>query len=268
MNTCDRAKRALWYKSGLPHDSKGYVKDVQQNLVSGVRLEKVEIDYSQGSGQELASKMRAIHSSSALVANTFGRWKDDSAKLRFLGYSSFQAPMLEAQCRTGLGGTPPNLDVLLKSSSVVIGIESKLLEPLGSLKKPSFSESYSRDKLPQCEEPWWDLLEEVRHWEPSRFDAAQLIKHYLGLRKQFPSGHKVYLVYLFWKPLNAESIPEYSQHAEDMERFRNKTLDNGNEGVQFIATDYLELWESWSKDPDSDLANHAKLLKQRYCMEI
>ena len=266
MNTLDRAKQALWQRSGLSHDAKGYVNDVRQNLVSGVTLEMIAGDYSQGSGQDLTSKMRAIHSSSALVANTFGRWKEDPCKLKFFGHSGFQLPVFEAQCRTGLGGTPPNLDVLLNSSEIVIGIESKLLEPLGSPKEPHFSESYSQDKLPQCEKSWWDLLEVVRHWPPSRFDAAQIIKHYLGLRKQYATGHKVFFVYLFWIPLNAESIAEYSQHNEEMERFRNKIPDNGE--VKFIAMDYLEFWESWSKDPNTDLANHANLLKQRYCVEI
>jgi len=266
MKLLDQAKHALWEKSGLPCDAKGYVNDVRYNLVSGVTLDMIKHDYSQGSGQELDSKMRAVHSSSALVANTFGRWKYAPANLEFLGKSRFQTPELEVKCPTGLRGTSPNLDILLKSSDTVIGIESKLLEPLGTPKKPHFSESYSKDKLPQCEEAWWDLLEEVRHWPSSRFDAAQIIKHYLGLRKQFTTGHKVLLVYLFWKPLNAESIAEYSQHAEDIEKFRNKIPDNGK--VEFIAMDYLELWETWSKGSGPVVASHANLLKQRYCVEI
>ena len=266
MRAYERAKFALWHQSDLCHDPKGYGKDVRDNLVSGVTLEMIEDDYSHGSGQELTFKMRAIHSSSALVANTFGRWKTDPTMLELLGHSDFQPPTLEAQCSTGLRGTPPNIDVLLQSSNIVIGVESKLLEPLGAPKKPFFSESYSRTKLSQCEDAWWDLLEEVRHWPPSRFDAAQLIKHYLGLRKQFGTGHEICLVYLYWKPLNAESIAEYSQHAEDMKKFRSKIPDNGS--VQFIVMDYPGLWESWLNDSNPTLANHASILKQRYCVEI
>ncbi len=266
MNTVDRAKHALWKKSGLPPDPKGpvgYVKDARLNLVSGVTPEMIEPDYCEGSGQEWLRKIRAIHSSAALAANTFGRWKTDPAKLKILGLSGFQSPKLEAQCPTGLGGTPPNLDVLLQSSGIVIGIESKLLEPL-TLTKPHFSPSYSRDRLPLCEESWWNLLEQVRGWPPSHLDAAQLVKHYLGLRKRFPTGRKVFLLYLFWKPLNAANIAEYSQHCEDIQRFRNAISDGGT--VQFIPMDYLQLWDSWSGD--ADLAEHANLLKQRYCVEI
>ena len=266
MNIVDRAKHALWKKSGLPHDPtgpKGYVVDARLNLVSGVTPEMIKADYYGGSGQEWLAKIRAIHSSAALAANTFGRWKTDPAKLKILELSGFQPPKFEAQCPTGLGGTPPNLDVLLQSPDIVIGLESKLLEPL-TPRKPHFSKSYSRDRLPLCEESWWNLLEQVRHWPPAHLDAAQLIKHYLGLRKRFPSGQKVFLVYLFWKPLNAEKIAEYVRHAEDMEKFRDALSESG--AVQFIPMDYLHLWDSWSGD--ADLAEHANLLKQRYCVEI
>jgi hypothetical protein len=266
MNIVDRAKHALWKKSGLPQDPKGrkgYVKDARLNLVSGVTPEMIKADYCDGSGQEWLWKIQAIHSSAALAANTFGRWKTDPAKLKILGLSGFQPPKFEAQCPTGLGGTPPNLDVLLQSPDIVIGIESKLLEPL-TPRKPHFSKSYSRDRLPLCEESWWNLLEQVRHWPKSHLDAAQLVKHYLGLRKRFPTGRKVFLVYLFWQPLNAANFAEYSQHADNLEKFRNAISESG--AVQFISMDYLQLWDSWSGN--ADLAEHANLLKQRYWVEI
>ena len=266
MNTLDRAKHALWRKSGLQQDPKGpegYVEDARMNLVAGLTPEMIQADYCGGSGQEWLLKIRAIHSSAALTANTFGRWKTDPAKLKILGLSGFQPPRLEVQCKTGLGGTPPNLDVLLQSPDTVIGIESKLLEPLTPT-KPHFSPSYSRDRLPLCEELWGNLLEQVRDWPPAHLDAAQLVKHYLGLRKQFSTGKKVFLVYLFWKPLNAASIGEYARHAEDLAKFQNAVSKSS--AVQFIPVDYLQLWDSWSEDPD--LAEHASLLRQRYCVEI
>jgi hypothetical protein len=263
MNTIDRAKAALWKKSGLPHDPKGYVADARLNLVTGVTPEMIKGDFCGGSGQEWLAKIRAIHSSAALAANTFGRWKRDPAKLKIIGLSGFQPPKFEARCRTGLGGTPPNLDVLLESPDVVIGIESKLLEPLTPT-KPKFSPSYKLANLPLCEEAWWEVLDQARQMPPCHLDVAQLIKHYLGLRKQYPDGRQVYLLYLFWKPLNAASIPEYSKHVEDIERFQNAVAESGS--VQFVAMDYLHLWELWSQDVN--LAEHANLLKRRYCVEI
>jgi hypothetical protein len=263
MNIVDRAKQALWKKAGLPHDKKGYAADSQVNLIPGVTTDMIQADYDNGSGKEWLSKIRAIHSSAALVANTFGQWKTKPSQLTFLNVTGFNLVRLEAQCRSGLGGTPPNLDVLLQSQDTVFGIESKLLEPL-TQKMPHFAASYSRKRLPLCEDAWWSLLEEVRQWPPAHLDAAQLIKHYLGLRKQFYGIQKVVLVYLFWKPLNAGSIVEYSRHEEDLQKFRS-SVENAM-GVQFISLDYLQLWDMWEKN--EQMAGHVKLLKDRYCVEI
>ena len=108
-----------------------------------------------------------------------------------------------------------------------------------------------------------ESLDFRRHWRSAHLDVAQLVKHYLGLRKRFPGGQKVFLVYFFWKPLNAVNFAEYSQHAEDIKKFQNAVSENGT--VQFISMDYLQLWDSWSGD--AGLEEYAKLLKERYCVE-
>ena len=218
MTIVDTAKQALWKKSGLAPDHKGYVTDIERNLLPGVTREMIEEEYKGGSGHELNGKFRAVHSSAALAANTFGRWKTEPALLTFAGYTGFDKLALEAKCPTGLGGTPPNLDVLLKSTDTLIGIESKFLEPL-KLTVPKFSTSYSRDRLPLCDDIWWDLLEQVRKSSASHLDAAQLIT--LPWPTQKSSDYKnVLLVYIFWKPLNADKFEEYSRHAEALETFR------------------------------------------------
>jgi hypothetical protein len=263
MNTVDRAKQALWMKSGLLHDANGYVEDRQMNFIPSVTTEMVKDDYDNGDGQEWSCKIRAIHSSAALAANTFGKWKNQPSDLSLLNMSGFDILKFEAKCPTGLGGTPPNLDVLLQSQDTVIGIESKLLEPLKQ-RKPHFSTSYTRNNLPLCEDAWWNLLLRVQKWPPSHLDAAQLIKHYLGLRKKLADGKKVFLLYLFWIPLNANKFTEYDQHTKELEEFRSSVQDVG--AVQFVAMDYLQLWNSW--ESDKLIAEHARLLKNRYCVEI
>jgi len=264
MTIVDTAKQALWKKSGLAPDHKGYVTDIERNLLPGVTPEMIKDDYLKGSGHEWKGKFRAIHSSSALAANTFGRWKTEPALLTFAGYTGFDKLELEAKCPTGLGGTPPNLDVLLKSTDTLIGIESKLLEPLTPT-TPKFSASYSRDRLPLCDDIWWALLEkQMQQPSASHLDTAQLIKHYLGLRKNFSDHKNVLLVYIFWKPLNADKFEEYSRHAEALETFSRAVQHS--ETIRFIALDYLQLWDAWEKD--RNMAEHAKLLKDRYCVEI
>jgi len=263
MTIVDTAKQALWKKSGLAPDHKGYVTDIERNLLPGVTREMIEEEYKGGSGHELNGKFRAVHSSAALAANTFGRWKTEPALLTFAGYTGFDKLALEAKCPTGLGGTPPNLDVLLKSTDTLIGIESKFLEPL-KLTVPKFSTSYSRDRLPLCDDIWWDLLEQVRKSSASHLDAAQLIKHYLGLRKKSSDYKNVLLVYIFWKPLNADEFEEYTRHAEALETFQRKVQNS--ETIRFMSLDYLQLWDAWEKD--RKMAEHARLLKDRYCVEI
>jgi len=262
MTIVDRAKRALWKKSGIEHE-KGYLEKSEMNLLPGVTPEMIKDDYLKGSGNEWEKKFRAIHSSAALAANTFGRWKIDPALFTFAGCTGFDKLELEAKCPTGLGGTPPNLDVLLQSTDTVIGIESKFLEPL-KLTVPKFSTSYSRDRLPLCDDIWWELLEQVRQSSASHLDKAQLIKHYLGLRKNFPNYKNVSLIYIFWKPFDADDFDEYARHAEDLEKFRNAVQHSRT--IQFMSLDYLQLWDSWEKD--KNMAQHAKLLKDRYCVNI
>ena len=224
----------------------------------------IKSDYCKGSGQEWLAKIRAIHSSAALAANTFGRWKNDPKKLKLLGLSGFQSPQLEAQCPTGLKGAPPNLDVLPQSEDVVIGIESKFLEPL-KLIKPKFSNSYLSKKIAYLwEKPWKDLFDQAHQWQPSHLDVAQLIKHYLGLRKQYQDGRQIFLLYIYWKPLNASNFSEYLEHEKAIKKVQ-VVLKTGS-AVRFIAMHYLQLWQSWAED--TDLAEHVRLLQTRYCVEI
>lgn len=60
MNLLDRAKQVLWEKSGLPHDLKGYVEDVHQNLISGLTPDMIKEDFRNGGGQEWRKKIRKV----------------------------------------------------------------------------------------------------------------------------------------------------------------------------------------------------------------
>ena len=81
--------------------------------------------------------------------NTFAYWKKDPSSLNIFGNTNFNTLTFEGKCSTGLGGTPPNLDILLTNDDSIIGIESKFTE-YHKLKKPHFSSSYQRKKQPQA----------------------------------------------------------------------------------------------------------------------
>ena len=251
MSLLTDAKRCLrnHFRKLLPDvhvSAKGYVDKVDDNLIAGVQQEFIEPDYDRGSGQEWSGKMRAVHSSAALAANTFGFFKDKCEALELLGTRGFGCVRLEAQCPSGLRGTPPNLDVLLESEKDVIGIESKFLEFL-TPGKAEFSSTYSRLKLPLCEPMWWDALEHARNSCESYFDAAQIIKHYLGLRHSYQlDQRRLHLLYLYWEPANADQFPAYCDHRAQVAAFERRVRSST---VHFAGMSYRELWQTWEVIP-------------------
>lgn len=261
------AKKTLWdrFASITPYqfDKQGYVGPYEKNLLPGVRPEQFAPDLETGSGNELHNKFRAIHSSSALAVNSFAPFKDQPQKLTLCGKTNFTAIHFERQCPTGLGGTPPNLDLLVENDSAVIGVESKFLETL-SHKKPKFSPSYCREKLPQAEDIWLELLNELRAAGPGFLDTAQLVKHYLGLRNQKEfQNKKITLLYLFWEPGNWEEFTTYVEHRKEIERFTERVK---NSDIEFTSQSYNNLWDEWKKE--NLLTDHVINLHQRYSLAI
>jgi hypothetical protein len=269
-DTVQRAKEALWgrYHELNPNifvDAKGYVNNSRENLLQPEWMELIIKDYEEGGGKELKLKFRAVHSSAALAANNFARFKQDPGQLVIIGKSGFNCVVLEKKLPTGLQGIPPNLDVYFENRDSCIAIESKLLEIL-SLKKPHFSTNYCRDQLPLCEPKWLNLIESAPKASETYLDTAQLVKHYLGLiyhLKKNKIDKKHILLYLYWKPTNASEIEEYQKHDQEVKEFKDMVTGSS---VEFISMSYSELWEAWSKEPS--LADHAKKLMERYFVHI
>ena len=122
-------------------DERGYTRSFTGNLVSSVEVSDFEANLAQGSGDELAGKIRAPYSSSALAVNCFAPFKRNLVDLRVCGAEGVSSLHFEAKCPTGLRGTPPNLDVLLERDDRVVAIESKCLEYL-SRHTAEFSPAY------------------------------------------------------------------------------------------------------------------------------
>lgn len=245
-STAGRAKQAIRQRydeiSAQQLNASGYAARPDLNLVPGVRLEDIQADFLQGSGNELEGKFCAAHSSSALAANTFGPWRNHPEELNLLGMSGFTSFRFERQCPTGLGGIPPNLDFLVEGPEIVIGAESKFLEIL-TPKQPKFSNSYKPENLPQMEKSWADWMAELKAGPEQYLDAAQLVRHYLGLRNQPEfKGKTIILLYVFWEPENWRDFPEYRQHREELAVFESKVK---NSEVTFVWMTYPQLWDQW-----------------------
>ncbi len=245
-------------------DDKGYVPDFRDNLLPDVVPSDFEADLRQGSGDELGGKFRAAHSSSALAVNVFAPFRHRPEELQICGTTDFDSMRFERKCPTGLGGTPPNLDVVFEAGNAVIAVESKCTEYL-SLHRAAFSSSY-RDRISDARagSPWFkEMLRLTEAPEAYRWlDAAQLIKHALGLAHTFPD-RKVTLLYVFWQPQGAELCPVYAQHQAECRSF-SKAIAGG--AVMFEFMDYRALWDSWRalKRPDW-LIRHLDRLTIRYC---
>lgn len=247
-------------------DDRGYVHRFSENLLPGVRPEDFEADLRNGDGHELQGKFRAVHSSTALAVNVFAPFRTRLQELDLPGSGPFTGLEFERKCPNELNGNSPNLDVLLQGPEEVVGMESKLAEPMKST-KAEFSPQYRerlRDRLGSS--AWF--LEMCRLEEdPKRYrflDAAQLVKHAFGLVHTFP-GRNVKLLYLFWEPRNSGDHPFFAEHRRQVAEFARSVRKSS---PAFDAMSHGELWRNWSTAASPWLSAHIRNLRARYQFDL
>ena len=263
-------QRAWALAYGLESDGRGYLADVASNLQQPMSYQ-TKAAFERGSGSELLdtpsrpAKMKALHSSSALVVNFFDFWVGkDASPLRHALNLDEQIVKIdfEAQYSTGLTGNPPNLDVTLElTDGFVIGIESKYSEwlsqksqskaPFKSKYFPPGSALWSANGLVRSQA----LAEQMRQGD-DRFrylDVPQLLKHALGLSNQLGCQFSLYYVYLDWP--GKESVV----HADEISQFRQLV----GEELRFVALTYQQLLSALGKERDVD-PNYLSYLQSRY----
>lgn len=234
--------------AGHPVDARGYLPTVEANLRRPLSAQ-ARADFEKGSGSELLdlearpAKMRALHSSSALAVNVFDAWSAGPARplIHALGFEGALSRIrFEAQYRTRLRGTPPNLDVALTlEDGHVIAIESKFCEWLApkSTVKPAFTPAYFADA-----DGLWDrlglpaaqtLANAIRTGAAGfvYLDAPQLLKHMLGLATHLGTGCSLVYVYL------DQTGPESALHRAEVARF----TDHIGPTLGFRALSYQDL---------------------------
>lgn len=255
--------------AGIEVTSDGYTATFDDAVLkefSASTKEAIRRDLTGKGGSELAErgnrlpKFYAAHSSSALAANTFGPFLADQAGLPIGGETFTGETHLEVECRSGLRGTPPTLDCLVDASTV-LAVESKCTETFGA-HSARFSSAYE-PAMAAAHATWIDEYHRLVD-DPNRYrhlDAGQLLKHYLGLRKQFPD-RPVTLAYLYWDPANAHEIAACCIHAAEVAEFQRQVRDPK---VRFLALPYRELWDDWaSAHRPAWLRQHVAALRSRY----
>ncbi|MCJ7452186.1 MAG: hypothetical protein MUO39_06890 [Steroidobacteraceae bacterium] len=297
-NLEDRAKRAAAAQAAtlkpsavFRSDRPLYVRELADNLIPGVTLADFKDDLDAADGNELRdgktrpAKFCATYSSSALAVNNFAPFKAHPDALTIAGFGNFTAPpKFEGKCPNGLieaNGQPsrsPNLDLLAFSAGTVVAVESKFLEPL-STKKQELSPKYvapflgGHGKSPIAEPEWTEMYKRASRLAAypkeklpyTRLDAAQFVKHYLGLKVSYPQTKRV-LVYLYWEPTNAGSIDAYKQHRREVEDFANRVTGCD---TKFISISYRDLWSEWQATSTwPGMPEHLARLRARYSFAI
>lgn len=252
----------------------GYTRRPAQNLVPGVEVNDFWSDLGAGAGNELTdgardpAKFCAAFSSSALAVNSFGPFRHHPTNLDLAGRRGFSEAQFEKPLPTGLRGTDPHLDFFAAGPSSVVCVESKFLEPLWP-KEAKFARSYGGAIEALAESHWTTVYRELKI-NPKMFkflDAAQLVKHYLGMRNTL--GHLQVdqaLLYVYWEPDNAAQIEAYVDHRNEVKQFA-QAVSGGQ--IAFIARSYLQLWAEWQDGSKWDgIAKHIRHLEERYAFSI
>ena len=254
-------------------EASGYTRDPLLNLVDGVSKNDFWSDLAEGDGSELKdsgdvpAKFCAAHSSSALGVNVFGPFRHAASNLTLVGHTDFAETRFERKCPTGLRRKSPNLDFVASSDAVVVGVESKFLEILAS-KQAKFSDAY--DAPMNDAGPGWQRAYDALRQDPGRFtmlDAAQLVKHHLGLHHTFGGTvGRIILLYVYWEPENILSIPEYQGHRREIAEFADLVA---GDSIEFVAISHPQLWDVWERDSEwRGMEAHLRAVRARYAYPI
>jgi hypothetical protein len=262
-------------------DARGRVQELADVLIPGIpgdALAAAREDIERGDGAELKErgslppKLHSAYSSAGLALNTFARWRLRPGSLSIDTADGFSE--LRFEVKLPIFDRPfgaPNLDVLLRRNGCCThAIESKLTEYLQS-KNAHFSERYTA-ACAQLGHGSWRVCYDALRAKPTRFsflDAAQLLKHYLGMKRELSSGRAgiapATLLYLYWEPSDADSWPYFAAHRAEIAAFG---ADPDDPEVRFRALSYRELWSSWLDTGDAQLRGHVDALRARYDVRL
>lgn len=259
-------------KRGRP----AYTCKLDQNLFQPL-LPDVRKSFADGDGGELDSaefpgKMQAVHSSSALGVNVFQYWK-----------SINEVPLIAAQCglcRLGSQvskdihfeekypindefGYHPNIDVVIHNAPSAkikrFAIECKFSEAYGAHKHGGLKAKYLG-----LDDIWADipnLLRFAKGISPDdnefvHLHPAQLVKHILGLKRQFgKAGFR--LLYLWYDVLGDQG----KRHRDEVLKFTEVTK---NDGIKFHSITYQDLIVHLANKLRTEHPDYIRYLTERY----
>ena len=248
-------------------------------------------------------KMSALHSSSALVVNLFQYWqekKDITPLLKALkleignnnnkiggnaiGFEEIlQIKYMDGNKGKNVRGGKPNIDVVIEFGDKIIAIESKFTEPYinESDKNSKMQDSYIEKESLWREIPHIEKLANAIHAQnyqienckikesidnlrkTKRLDAAQLIKHILGLRTDDNEKISKYkenftLLYLWYDVPGTE---ESKEHQEEIEAFASIAKADG---IDFRHITYQKVISYLNENYKNEHKDYIDYLVERY----
>lgn len=263
-----QTKQILWAKrnnlrlfgsqgnKGLPI----YTETLDHNLFEPLSKEN-KVQFEAGDGGEInntsyrPAKMRALHSSSAIGVNIFQYWdkihkvyqianacrlcnKDNPSSIKVIFEKKFKIDKAFPFC--------PNIDVVIvnsdKSLHKVFAIECKFSEAYGGYGHSGVDPKYMELKTLWKDIP--NIFEHAKSISPDDKDfkylhPAQLIKHILGLKKEY--GKRAFRLLYLWYDVHGE---ESYMHQKEIEKFTEIVKADG---VKFSSISYQKLITNLSK---------------------
>lgn len=231
-----------------------YAGTVNQNLYEPLTAEHYK-QFEKGDGGELIdtslrpAKMKALHSSSAIGVNIFQYW-DKIKKVDQIAYCSglcnkanktSEKIIFERKFKIDSAFSyDPNIDVVIENSSQssfkIYAIECKFSEPYGSYLHSGIDNKYLKIKslwgnIPNIYALAKSISPDDKHFK--YLHPAQLIKHVLGLKKEY--GKKAFRLLYLWYDVHGE---ESYIHRQEIERF---TEIAQMDSVKFSSISYQKL---------------------------
>ena len=288
---------------------KNYLQNLPDNLFEELSGENARC-FNSGDGNETRdskarlAKMKALHSSSAIVVNLFQYWQGKDISpilsacnvwgrsgkpgqlLKRVGTPSFHvidvphAPVeglikFEEHFKISEDKSrfprTPNIDVVINAGSSDVAIEAKFTEPYSSRKHEGLKQKYI-DELSFWEglPNLYELAKEISP-DDKKFrclDAAQLIKHVLGLKRRFDKCNPdlgtgrllkrgFHLLYLWYDVIGEDGV----EHRKEIEQFAEIAR---RDNVRFSHVTYQEVIMKLSKDCYEGNENYLDYLTDRY----
>ncbi len=254
-----------------------YTTNIDQNLFEPLN-QSVRQSFMQGDGNEIENsagypaKMQAVHSSSALAVNIFQYWQNISQAFVIAAACGFcrsenkiseKIVFEEKYSIDDKFQFSPNIDVVFHNSGAAkfkrFAVECKFSETYNSRGHSGLKPEYMiLDAMWQDIPNTHDLSKSISPNDPRNIylHAAQLIKHILGLKRQF-SKDGFRLLYLWYDVPGKEG----AIHREEIENFAKIVKDDE---IKFHSMSYQELIMSFADKYRQDHEAYVNYLTERY----